>query len=180
MFIQEIHKKWSVWTTALLALVAILEPHWPELSAKLPESWVAIGAAVILIARILRQNPPSGGAGGATLLVVGAILLSGCAVPLEQARSAGMESRNLGASPAPELTVYCRKLDSARTTWGAIAKASGALSGAGGIAVIPIKSDNAETIVAASSIAAAALGLVAVYVSDQKDEAWARDCSGER
>lgn len=109
------------------------------------------------------------------------VLLSGCTIPLEKARTSGIEQRKELGSAAPtaaESSEYCRRLDSARTTWGAIAKGSVLAAGASGVSTIPVEeSREADIALASGSVAAAVIGGVAFYVSEKKGETWARDCS---
>lgn len=101
-------------------------------------------------------------------------LLSGCAGTFEEARLAGAPSA--GAQVATVDVGYCRQLDSSRTTWGAVAKGSAALAGASGIATIPTDSDRGRVALASATLAAGAVSVVAVYVSEAKGAAWVRDC----
>ena len=114
----------------------------------------------------------------ATLFIV---LLSGCTVPLEKARTAGIEERKELGSAAPsaaESSDYCRRLDSSRTTWGAIAKGSALVAGGSGVSTIPLDDSREGQIALASTAATAAVvGGVAYYIAEKKGETWARDCS---
>lgn len=104
-----------------------------------------------------------------TILAV--LLLTGCAVPLESARREGV----LGASPAT--SEHCQGLDSARITWGAIAKGAAIAAGASGVSALPFDDKEARVALASAAVGAAVVGAVAVYVSEGHDAAWARECS---
>lgn len=98
-------------------------------------------------------------------------LVAGCAVPLESARRDGV----LGAHPSsPD---RCENLDNARTVWGAVAKGAAVAAGASGVAAIPLEDQEARIAAASVAAGAAVVGAVAVYVSESKDEAWARECA---
>lgn len=102
----------------------------------------------------------------------------GCSVSLEGARR---ESGVLGADSTP--SERCIQLDNARTTWGAVAKGAAVVAGGTGVSTIPLHDEQgAQVAMAATSAAAAAVGAVAVYVAEQKGDAWSRECSnrGER
>lgn len=47
---------WSVQLAGVLAILAVIEPRWPELAKVLPPGWAAIGAVLIAIARAVPQK----------------------------------------------------------------------------------------------------------------------------
>ncbi len=73
----------------------------------------------------------------------------------------------------------CESLDATHRTWGAIAKFGGVVAGAGGIATLPIDSDE-KTLrgsVAISALAVGALAAAAVYIEQDAASSYARDCA---
>ncbi len=100
------------------------------------------------------------------------LIATGCAVPLERARRDGPV---MGASRV--IPARCESLDDARTTWGAVAKGAAVVAGASGISAVPLETEEGQIAVASVGAAAAVVGAVAVYVAEQKGEAWARECS---
>ena len=62
--IDDVKSAWrylSVQLAALLALVATAWPFFPEMQQYLDPAWVKYVALAILVARVVRQNPKSGG-----------------------------------------------------------------------------------------------------------------------
>lgn len=96
-----------------------------------------------------------------------AYVFCGCAGTLEQP-----------AVPVADV-VYCRRVDRAQATWGAIGKGAATLAGGGGLAVLPIDQEEKglRISVAGAALAFAAFSVGALYAHDGYAETWARDCS---
>lgn len=113
------------------------------------------------------------------VLLILAVLSIGCTGSLPEARSAGVQARTAGASQkaaTPVTAERCATLDDRRQLWGSAAKGLAILSGASGIATIPVNNDNAETALAAASLGLGALAATAVALSESAGESWVRDC----
>jgi hypothetical protein len=83
--------------------------------------------------------------------------------------------------PATAVTSYdCAALDHDHRTWGAVAKFSGALSGTGALATLPM-SDEQKTLRISVAVAAALLGALtpaAIYIEQDAASTWAKKCAG--
>ena len=112
------------------------------------------------------------------LLLVFAAWLSGCSSTLTQAKADGAAMRAAGELGTEQPTERCDKLDSQRTTWGAVAKGAAAAAVVAGGSTIPVSSDDREAQVGLAITAgvAATTAAVAVYVEEQKTAAWVREC----
>lgn len=119
------------------------------------------------------QRPPAPPVGPAVGMLVLAFVLAGCAGPFEETRAARTSARAAAAPPSSR----CVELDNRYASWGAIAKGAVVVSGASGIATVPAKSDGLKTGLAITSVAAAALGASAIFVSEAAATSWARECS---
>jgi len=118
--------------------------------------------------------------------VVVAILLTGCASQLEEAKLAGRAYRHAEPAATSGLmkvatppSAYCKTVDDRHSLWVGIAAVSGALSGASGISVIPIPDDQEKLRlgVAAGVVVFGALAVTAAEMSGLAATAWARDCA---
>lgn len=107
------------------------------------------------------------------ILALLSLTLLGCAGSFETARSYGLSSASAESSGRER----CESLDAQRTTWGAVAKGAAVLAGSGGIAALPIESEDAQTALAIGALTAGTVSIISVYVAEQKGEAWARECS---
>lgn len=101
-----------------------------------------------------------------------ALALPGCAGSFEEARGPHVR---MGVSP--ELVARCQTLDDRKTFWGGGAKFGAALSGASGLAAIPVENKDARLALALSSATMAGVAVAAGYVSDSASTSWARECS---
>lgn len=149
------------------ALAGALAPLWHHALRALPGPYQgALRDAARRAADRLR------GVGRASLLI-GALLFSGCAVPL------GTAQRDASLLGAPQsASERCSSIDEARTVWGAVAKGAAILGGASGVSAIPLGDDrDAQIAVGITAAGAAVISAVAIYVAEQKGEAWARECS---
>ena len=98
------------------------------------------------------------------------ILSMGCSASFEESR---LVSPQVGATADRQ---RCEELDDRRTLWGGIAKGSAIVAGSAGLAAVPVTSHKAEVGLAAGSVAAAALGAAAVYVSESAGDRWVEEC----
>jgi hypothetical protein len=82
------------------------------------------------------------------------------------------------AQPSHTPTQMCASLDATHRTWGAVAKFSGVVAGAGGLATLPIDSDEKalRASVAISALLIGGLSAASVYVEQDAAGAYARDC----
>lgn len=134
---------------------------------------LAVGAWLALKVKDGDLPPPSA---GAAALLLAFLPVLGCS-PLEPARTAGIQARGASA-PALEDREYCRQLDSARGTWGTVAKVSAALGGGTGLSVVPIEDDpDAELALGVTAAVFAATAIGAQYLAEQKSATWARECA---
>jgi len=112
------------------------------------------------------ENPPSTDSRGSMKLftLVTVVFAIGCTAPL--------------ARPSSTPTQTCASLDTTHRTWGAVAKFSGVVAGAGGLATLPIDSDQKtlRTSVAISALLVGGLAAASVYVEQDAAGAYARDC----
>jgi hypothetical protein len=53
--LKNLHRFASTWVAGAMAIVAVLEPLWPELSKLLPPGWAAYGVAVFMFVRAIPQ-----------------------------------------------------------------------------------------------------------------------------
>ena len=113
--------------------------------------------------------------GGVLLLALASI---GCGGSFEEAKVAGRAYRATGATTAPD-GVTCIQLDDSRLFWSGTAKVAATLSGAQGIAILPIPyaNDGARIALAAGALGATSIAVFAAVVSDGKAAQWARYCS---
>jgi len=73
----------------------------------------------------------------------------------------------------------CASLDNQHRTWGAVGKFGAVVAGAGGIATLPIDSDQ-KTLRASVAISALIVGAVsaaAVYIEQDAASTYARECA---
>lgn len=114
------------------------------------------------------------------VLLVASPAFTGCTVPLERARTAGIAERSggeaVGYADAPE---RCHKLDNARTNAGIVWKVSGSVATVAGGSSIPIgqEDESAQLALAITAGAAAAIAAGAAYAQERKSESWARECA---
>lgn len=122
-------------------------------------------------------QPPSITGGGILLALCFALGLAsqGCAGSFEEAKLAGRGYSTAKAS-APAPSARCVELDDARGQWSAIAKAAGVVSGAGGIASIPV-SPEARPYVVGGVVVFLTAGAYALIRSESASTAWVRECS---
>lgn len=105
--------------------------------------------------------------------------LTGCAGSLESAKKEGVAARRVGAtSEAQADKDYCRDVDNARGWGGLGAKTTGFLGGASGLGSLAVSDDSQlrdALVISAAGAAAISLGLV--VWTENRDAAWARECS---
>lgn len=72
----------------------------------------------------------------------------------------------------------CIGLDNTHRTWGAIAKFSGVIAGGGGLATLPIDTDQktARITVATSALVLGGISAAAVYIEQDAAGAYAKEC----
>lgn len=100
--------------------------------------------------------------------ILGLVLLSGCAAPLTQ--------------PETPASYNCAALDNTHRTWGAIAKFSGVVAGSGGLATLPLTSDDDKTARIAVGVSAVVIGGIAaaaVYVEEDAASTWSAECQNK-
>lgn len=81
------------------------------------------------------------------------------------------------APSRPDNSERCQALDSKRTNYGAVAKGTAVLAGAGALSTIPDESQVARITLASSALLASALAAFAIVESEGAGESWARECS---
>jgi len=99
------------------------------------------------------------------------LALTGCAGSFEEARA----PKRVGSAPPP--SARCITLDDRRAFWGGTSKFTGALSGASGLATIPIKDEDTRLGFITGSAVLAAVAIGSNFVSDSAGESWVRECS---
>ncbi len=123
-------------------------------------------------------NPPSVSTTAGTVLLV--LLLGGCAGSLETGRAAAMAPRLTSVAGVPMRAVdpgRCETLDNRYVAFGATAIVAGSLAAATGIPAIPVKDDDAKTVLIGSAIGLAAVGAASEFVSQQAASRWASECA---
>ena len=117
---------------------------------------------------------------GLWLVVVLALVVSGCAGSLERARADGALLAAGAAEPDPGAAAArverCERLDRQHRTWGAVAKGAAVLAGASGLSTLPVEDQEARAALAAGAITAGAAAAAAVAMSEGAAKSWARDC----
>jgi hypothetical protein len=93
------------------------------------------------------------------------LALTACSGSFEESRGA--------LSP----TARCAQLDDRHAFWGGFSKFSAALSGASGLATIPITGDTAKVSLGVSGAALAASAVGAAFISESAGTSWARECA---
>lgn len=125
-----------------------------------------------------RWTPGSGSKTAAALLLLVALpSMTACTQSLEEAKWAGLDPQ-ARASAAPP-SARCQSLDNQHRTWGAIGKGAAVLSGAEGISTWPVQGQSAETALAISAGVTAAVAATAMYVSEDVEATWARECAAQ-
>jgi len=102
------------------------------------------------------------------------VILSACAGSFEAARGP-RPARGVILGQVP--SHRCQDLDSARTTYGAAAKSTAVLGGAGAVATIPDETRAERVWIAAGALLSAAVAAFSVAMEEGKGESWARECS---
>jgi len=75
----------------------------------------------------------------------------------------------------------CADLDAQHRAWGGVAKFSGVLAGAGGIATLPLPEDDkaARITIATTALVLGGLAAASVYIAEDAAGTWAKEC-GEK
>lgn len=103
------------------------------------------------------------------------IELSGCAGSLDSARTGGLALRLTPATTQP--TPYCLALDERHAVFGGVAKGAAILSGASGLATLPVNDDGARLGLAIGALAAGSIAASSVFVAEDAATRYVRDCS---
>lgn len=98
-------------------------------------------------------------------LLLLALLLPACAGSFETSRGS--------LSPS----VRCAQLDDRHAFWGGFSKMGAALSGASGLATIPVEKNETKVALGVSGAVLAASAVGAAFISESAGESWARECS---
>lgn len=114
-----------------------------------------------------------------------AFAIGGCAASFNEAALfargeraiAVANARGTDVVPPPPPSARCVDLDDARRTWGGVAKAAAGLSGAQGLATIPVSDYTGRVVLASGAVVVAVVAGIAVYVSEDYGATWARECS---
>lgn len=117
-----------------------------------------------------------------SLILLACMFAAGCTAPLER-RPAAAPTPTVGRFDAPVSrpaapSSECISLDRTHRTWGAIGKFSGILSGASGLATVPLSDSEKglRTGIALSAVVIAGIAVAAMYVEQDAAASWARDC----
>lgn len=112
------------------------------------------------------------------VLVLAALMSFGCVASFEEAKLVNPHyARALSAANPTGPSERCIELDNARRTWGAIAAGAGVLTGAGGLATIPVEDQGARIGIAAGAVAAAVVAGVSLAEVEGIGVTWVRECS---
>ncbi len=110
-------------------------------------------------------------------IVFVAALCFGCAGSLAEQRAVGTQQRTLAASADPGAHMTrCATLDDRRVFYGGVGKGAALLGGGAGLATVATEDSRLDTGLAIGSVAAAAVAVIAVYISESSGDSWARDC----
>lgn len=183
---------------AIIALAAYFLGSWLRpIVAKIPSTnWVYRGVRVAHI--ILNKVDPDGNAKedskkGAEvdltkLIPLLPLLLSitctqmACTASFEEARLAGLQgsANKAQAETTDKITrddAACQKLDNEHRWWGGAVVGSAVITGASGIATIPVQSDAGRITLASIGIVFAAGAAISKFEDSAVSSAWARQCS---
>lgn len=145
----------------------------------LPENVRKIAAAIGLdfakikaIARPTNKIPPPPKP-PIIMIVLVSLVLSGCAGSFELMRARGVAARSVAATPS----IDCKAIDSNRILWQGLAEGGAAITGAGGLSIIPVEDKDARIGVAIASVAAAGFTAIAAKLANDFGEEWVTKCS---